>query len=159
MSYGYYDHYGNETSLLCENVCEYDDRHILYLDGIYNIILPEHNNMIIEMDPLPKSLYILFLRHPEGIQIKNISDYRYELECIYRSVSRRNNPTVIKRVIEEVTIPLNNTIYKNISLIRAAFYNRLAVETARHFVPIRRNKEDNLLTLDCTFVQLPIVIN
>ena len=43
------------------------------------IILPDYNNMEIVMQPLVKSVYLLFLRHGEGILFKHLPDYRDEL--------------------------------------------------------------------------------
>ena len=36
----------------------------------------------VKMEPLHKAVYILFLRHPEGIRIKEISDYQATYHCI-----------------------------------------------------------------------------
>ena len=159
MIYVYPYHCGNEMLRLCEYVDSDYGSYILYLDDDGNIMLPQYRNIVIQLDPLPKSLYVLFLYHPEGIELKNISDFREELETIYRWVSRRNNPTVINRVIDEITIPHNNTIYKNISIIRSAFYDVLPIAVARHYIPLRRSGEDNLLTLDCTLVRQHVLLN
>ena len=49
----------------------------------YRILLPDYNNMEIKMEPLVKAVYLLFLRHPEGIAFKELPDYREELTKIY----------------------------------------------------------------------------
>lgn len=119
---------------------------MLYVDEKYNIILPMNGNVEIILEPLPKAIYLLFLRHPDGILLKNISDYREELKYIYRSVSCRVNPTVISRLIDNVTNPINNNLNKNISVIRAAFYSKLPPDEAQQFIPIpNRGGEQRVL--------------
>lgn len=127
----------------------------LRVDENFNIILPVHGNIIIEMEPLPKALYLLFLRHPEGIVLKKISDYRAELECIYRSVSRRRNPTVIHRLLDEITNPAGNMLHKNLSIIRAAFLKKMSPEAARLFVPVCNRGREHYVLLDASRVNLP----
>lgn len=127
----------------------------LYVDEYFNIRLPMDENIVITMEPLPKALYLLFLRHPEGILLKYISDYREELEYIYRKVSRRKNPTVIRRLMNEVTNPLNNMLHKNLSIIRAAFLEKLNPDVAQLFIPIRNRGHEQYVLLDVSCMKLP----
>ena len=127
----------------------------LQVDENFNITLPVNGNMIVEMEPLPKALYLLFLRHPEGIVLKNISDYRAELECIYRNVSRRRNPTVIHRLLNEITNPAGNMLHKNLSIIRASFLKKMSPEAARLFVPVCNRGREHYVLLDASRVNLP----
>ncbi|MDR0828934.1 MAG: toll/interleukin-1 receptor domain-containing protein [Prevotellaceae bacterium] len=55
----------------------------------YTIKLHKYNDMKIEMAPLPKAVFILFLRHEEGIILKEISDYKDELTAIYQVINNR----------------------------------------------------------------------
>ena len=40
--------------------------------------------MEIKMEPLVKAVYLLFLKHPEGIVFKCLPDYRKELAELYK---------------------------------------------------------------------------
>ena len=128
---------------------------LLYIDDMYNIVLPTHGNAVIKMEPLPKSLYILLLRHPEGIILKNISNYRNELEFIYRRVSARNNNTVIKRLITQITLPHNNMLHKNISLIRTAFIKTLGREAAHSYTPAYCHGQEEYIKLERAHIRFP----
>lgn len=128
---------------------------LLYIDNNYNIILPEHGNINIKLDPLPKSLYILFLRHPEGFLLKHIAQYATELEVIYRVVSARRNNTVIKRIITEITNPTNNMLHKNLSIIRAAFIKALGLEEAQNYIPVHCKRSEEYVKLGKAYIQLP----
>lgn len=131
---------------------------LLYIDDMYNIVLPTHGNAVIKMEPLPKSLYILLLRHPEGIILKNISNYRNELEFIYRRVSARNNNTVVKRLITQITLPHNNMLHKNISLIRTAFIKTLGREAAHNYFPAYCHGQEEFIKLERAYIRFPQVL-
>ena len=149
------------TYALNEVTNEYNDPDsptLLYIDEIYNIILPTHGNIVIKMEPLPKSLYILLLRHPEGIILKNISNYRNELEFIYRCVSARKNTTVIKRLITQITAPHNNMLHKNISFIRAAFTTVLGYATAQNYIPTHCHGQEEYIKLERAYIRFPQVL-
>ncbi|GEM_PF-2422068 len=65
------------------------------------VVLPDYNEMELDLGgPLHTSLYILFLRHPEGIVIKNISDYIAELEDIYTMVAPNFNTAPVHKLEE-----------------------------------------------------------
>lgn len=128
---------------------------LLHVDENFNISLPMNGNMVIIMEPLPKALYLLFLCHPEGFLLKNISDYRMELEYIYRKVSRRRNPTVINRLLDEVTNPASNMLHKNLSIIRATFLKKMPVEVAQAFIPVRNRGREQYVLLDASCIKLP----
>ncbi len=72
----------------------------LVIDKEYRIGLPDYNNLEIKMTPLHKALYLLFLRHPEGILLKYMPDYKQELTTIYKQLSNRENYSNMKKSIE-----------------------------------------------------------
>ena len=45
----------------------------LVVDEKYNIILPDFKDLHIELGPLPKAIFLLFLKHEEGVVFKCIS--------------------------------------------------------------------------------------
>lgn len=88
----------------------------------------------VKMEPLHKAVYILFLRHPEGIRIKEISDYQEELSDIYWSFKLTTEAKKkIQKSIENVTDPLNHSIHEKIARINGVFAKLLDPETARYY--------------------------
>lgn len=95
------------------------------------IILEDYDGVEVKMEPLVKSVYLLFLRHPEGILFKNLPDYAIELECIYRAVRSRINdidkrmsqplPPIISKSIESLTNPMDNSINEKCARIKEVF--------------------------------------
>lgn len=87
----------------------------------YRIVLPDYNDMEIKMEPLVKAVYLLFLKHPEGIMFKFLPDYREELAHIYSELRPQGLTDKALQSIEDVTNPLLNSINEKCARIRGAF--------------------------------------
>ena len=72
--------------------------------------------------PICMAVYLLFLRHPEGIRFKELPDYREELAKIYHSMKRKTQAKKkVERSIIDVTNPLNHSIIEKCARIKNAF--------------------------------------
>ena len=87
----------------------------------WRIVLPDYNDMEIKMEPLVKAVYLLFLRHPEGIVFKHLPDYRQELTKIYSKLRPLGLSDKAIQSIEDVTNPLLNSVNEKCARIRGAF--------------------------------------
>lgn len=87
----------------------------------YRIVLPDYQNIEIKMEPLVKAVYLLFLKHPEGIAFKCLPDYREELTQIYVRLRPAGLTGRAIQSIEDVTNPLLNSINEKCARIRGAF--------------------------------------
>ena len=99
----------------------------------FRILLPDYNNMEIEMEPLQKAVYILFLRHPDGLVFKHLVNHRQELTRIYRAITRREDMDGIERSINRLLDSSDNSINEKCSRIKAAFVSRFDDELAREY--------------------------
>ena len=97
------------------------------------IFLTDYNNMEIKMHPLSKAIYLLFLRHPEGISFSYLPDYRRELLQMYELISGRDNREDIRRSIDDVTDPTRNSINEKCSRIKQAFLREFDDSIARNY--------------------------
>lgn len=86
----------------------------------YRILLGKERK-IIHLEPLVKAVYLLFLRHPEGIMFKCLPDYREELARIYAELRPQGLTDRALQSIEDVTNPLLNSINEKCARIRGAF--------------------------------------
>ena len=93
----------------------------------YRILLPDRFDTEIRLRPLVKTVFLLFLRHPEGIRFTNLPDYRAELMDLYRGVTRRSSGPEMERSIDRLVDPKDNSIHE-----KAA---NLATSLARYFRP------------------------
>ena len=99
----------------------------------YEIVLPDYGNKLIEMSPLPKVVFLLFLRHEEGILFKELIDYREELRGIYEKITNRKSTGVIDDSIDKVTDPTQNAINEKCSRIREAFVSQMDEKLAEKY--------------------------
>jgi len=94
----------------------------LVIDKAYNI-RKEGTLEEISIRPLLKVLLIFFLRHPEGVNLKERESFREELLDIYSVISPQVNESVRKERIKRLTDPEYNTMTENISFLNAALEN------------------------------------
>ena len=97
------------------------------------IFLPDYNNREIKMPPLSKAIYMLYLRHPEGIKFSYLPDYREELLHLYELISGRDSREDIRRSIDDVTNPTRNSINEKCSRIKQAFLREFDDSIAQNY--------------------------
>ncbi len=99
----------------------------------YRIFLPEYQNREIIMPALPKAVFILFLKHPEGIRFKDLADYHDELLGIYRALNPIGGTQRQLQSIQAVTNPMSNSINEKCAQIREAFIKNFDDSLAKNY--------------------------
>lgn len=74
----------------------------------------------LKVRPMSKSVLLLFLRHPEGIPLKQIADYREELAGYYRRLSRSSDREAIERSLDRIVDLFSNDLNVSIARVNAA---------------------------------------
>lgn len=87
----------------------------------------------VRMEPLVKAVYLLFLKHPEGIVFKNLPDYRKELTSLYDKVRPWGLTDRTLQSIEDVTNPLLNSINEKCARIKKAFLGLMDSSVAEQY--------------------------
>ena len=105
---------------------------LLIISRNYRISLGDDRKEL-HMEPLVKSVYLLFLQHPEGIAFKDLPDYRQELANIYNKVRPWGLTDRAVRSIEDVTNPLLNSINEKCARIRKMFVTMLDSSIAEYY--------------------------
>jgi len=95
----------------------------LEIDELGTITLVDFDYKEVPMSPLTKTVFLLFLNHPEGIYLKSMPDYRAEMENIYLSISGRSDMDSIRKSLDDLADPLSNSMNEKISHVRRAFLN------------------------------------
>lgn len=117
----------------------------LVIAGGFRIFLPGYGNMEVELTPLPKTVFLFFLRHPEGVMLKYLCDHKAELLGIYKLLSGRESLDEMTISIDELTDPTNNSINEKCSRIKEAFLKRFDDRIARnYYVTGERKKEKGI---------------
>ena len=111
------------------------------------ILLTDYDNKEVKMEPMTKAVFLLYLKHPEGIAFKHLPDYRKELADIYERIKPLGlNDRVIKS-IEDVTNPLLNSINEKCSRVKAAFLPLVDASLVDHYYIIGKGGEEKKITL------------
>jgi len=125
----------------------------LFITNDYRIFLKDYDMKEVVMSPLPKSVFILFLRHPEGIPFKQLADYHDELLSIYRNITVHENIDRIMESIRALTDPLNDSINEKCSRIRAAFLDVIVDDLAEHYYVTGMKGKPKKIILDRSLVE------
>jgi hypothetical protein len=123
----------------------------LVITSDYRFLLPEFN-LEVELAPLPKALYLLFLRHPEGIILKHLPDYRKELLKIYTTLNPRVHSKEAASSIRDLTDPTRNSINEKCSRIREAFVKLMNERIAKAYCITGNRGEPKKIQLDRKWV-------
>lgn len=125
--------YGLGQNMLLNLVKEKQELSRLVITKDLHIILPDYHNIEIKMEPLVKAVYLLFLKHPEGIIFKHLPDYRKELAEIYQKIKPYGLNERAIRSIEDVTNPCLNSINEKCARIRGAFISQFDDSLAQKY--------------------------
>ena len=104
----------------------------LIISRNYKIFLGEERKEV-HLEPLVKAVYLLFLKHPEGIVFKDLPDYRGELAEIYNKVRPWGLTDRALKSLEDVTNPMLNSINEKCTRIRKAFVTMLDSSVAEQY--------------------------
>jgi hypothetical protein len=111
------------------------------IDKQNKILLPYFKKEV-ELSHLTKSVYFLFLKHPEGINLKELENFKKELLTIYISISNQLDHDKMVKSIDDVVNLETKAIYTHLSRIKSAFYKIMDASHANHYV-ISGNGEEN----------------
>ena len=124
---------GISRKLLMKLFTEKPELSRLVITKDMRILLPDYNNMEIKMEPINKAVFLLFLRHPEGIVFKHLPNYRKELAAIYQKIKPLGLNDRALQSIEDVTNPTLNSINEKCARIRGSFVSQFDDSLARHY--------------------------
>ena len=99
----------------------------------YRFILIDYHKEV-ELQPVHKAVYLLFLAHPEGIEFKRLADYREELTGYYLKTARWMDREKIVESVDKLTNPLDNAINEKCSRIKKAFLDLMDEYRASYYI-------------------------
>ena len=88
----------------------------------------------VELQPVHKAVYLLFLAHPEGIEFKRLADYREELTDLYKKTSRYLDINKVTEAVDHLTDPLDNAINEKCSRIKGVFLSMMDEYQASYYI-------------------------
>jgi hypothetical protein len=126
----------------------------LVIDNRKRIFLPDFGNIEIKLRPLEKTLFFLYLSHPDGIGLSFLCDYKNELYEIYTSLSSIGDLHEMRNRIDEMVNITSNSAVEKISKIKAAFVKAIGEELAKNYFIQGGNGEVKKMELDRGLVEL-----
>ena len=107
------------------------------VDSAGMLVLPDAGNVKIKLTPMERTLYILFLRYPEGINADELWRYWDELCDIYGSQTVYDDLDLIEDAVEGICDEEKVTWYTNVSRIKRKITDKLGKRAAEQYI-IRR---------------------
>lgn len=106
----------------------------LMITSDYRFFLVDMGNREIELQPVHKAVYLLFLAHPEGIEFKRLSDYREELTRYYMATAKLMDKEKIIEGVDHLVNPLDNAIHEKCSRIKKVFLEIMDEYMASYYI-------------------------
>ena len=100
----------------------------------YRFFLVDLGNREVELQPVHKAVYLLFLSHPEGIEFKRLGDYREELTCYYMATAKMLDKEKIIEGVEHLVNPIDNAINEKCSRIKKVFLEMMDEYMASYYI-------------------------
>ena len=100
----------------------------------YRFILEDYNHQEVDLQPVHKAVYLLFLAHPEGIEFKCLADYRAELLRYYMATAKVSDNEKVRESIDHLINPLDNAINEKCSRIKKVFLGMMDEYTASYYI-------------------------
>ncbi|MGM9841231.1 MAG: hypothetical protein ACI31D_03415 [Candidatus Limisoma sp.] len=139
---------GVNTMFLHDLIDEGEHLSRLRITKDFRIFLVDYDNLEIKLSVLPKAVFILFLRHPEGIRFKELTDYYSELLQIYLKMNPNGGRSKQEQSIRDITDPCSNSINEKCARIREAFVSNFDDRLAKNYYVTGKRGEAKRITLD-----------
>jgi hypothetical protein len=130
------------------------------VNGDMKIVLPEYDEMEIQMPAMCRTLYILFMKHrkqgSDGIVLKNIDEYRAEILDIYGLVKPGASESRVKQSVDNLCDPLCDSLNQTISRINRCVRSVITDKqmASNYCITGERGQAYNI-SLDPQFLELP----
>lgn len=100
----------------------------------YRFLLMDRGNLEIDLQPVHKAVYLLFLAHPEGIEFKRLAEYRDELTAYYMKTARLMDKQKIVESVAHLTNPFDNAINEKCSRIKSVVNSLMDEYSACYYI-------------------------
>jgi hypothetical protein len=105
----------------------------LIITDDYRFILEDYHKEV-ELQPVHKAVYLLFLAHPEGIEFKRLANYREELTRYYMATAKIMDKEKVMESVDHLIDPLDNAINEKCSRIKKVFLELMDEYTASYYI-------------------------
>ena len=118
----------------------------------FKIILVDYDREV-DMAPLPLTVFLFFLRHPEGVRLPYLQDHVDELRQIYGRVSVNDDLQKMEASIAALVDPFNNSICEKCAAVKKAFMLVVEDSIARNYYITGAQGKKKGILLDRSLVE------
>ena len=128
----------------------------LVVTPYYQITFSRFGSLEAKMPTLPKLLYLFYLKHPEGVRLKDLGDHRAELTYLYGRLTGIDNEYLIHERLEKLIHPLEPaTRNQNLSRANKVLRDVLGEAVAKPYLIQGEPGEPYRISLDPDLITLP----
>ncbi len=129
------------------------------VNGDMKIVLPEYDEMEIEMPAMCRTLYILFMKYRkqgQGIVLRNMDEHSDEILDIYGLVKPGANEQLVKQTIDNLCYPGSESLNQTISRINRCIRNVITDrELAKQYIVSGERGKTYSINLAPDYLELP----
>ena len=108
--------------------------------------LPDYG-MAVHLRPMEMTLFILFLNHPEGILLKELINYKEEIDKIYRRYTISQDDAAVSASIDNLFDFSTNALNEHRSRLKTAFEQQFDGVIAKNYYITGRKGQTMQITL------------
>lgn len=133
-----------------------EEKSRIIIDKKGRIFLPDYSSIEVKMPYLPKTVFLFFLMHKEGIEFKSMHNYMHELYEIYQIVALEKNTEAskIRRSLENLVEPVNNRIYETCSIIRRSLSIVVPEALMEMYCVTGKRGEKHRILIDSSLIEI-----
>jgi len=106
----------------------------------YDIHLFDLSNYNLRLTPLEKTVFIFFLRHPEGISQSEFQEYKKEVSLLYNEFTKTTNRTEQNNSIDMLVNPFEGSLQQKISKIKSKILKIVGPDFIKYYALKKNSK-------------------
>ncbi len=122
------------------------------IGGNCDVLLPDYR-ISVRLRPLEMTLFVFYLRHPEGVSLKELVDHKTELADIYGLYVQKGDNQFISDTLDGLFDISKNAIHEHRSRLKYAFERQMDNVVARNYYITGRKGEKMFITLPRELVE------
>lgn len=130
----------------------------LRITADFRFVLMDYGNREVDIQPVHKAVYLLFLAHPEGIEFKNLRAYRDELRFYYAAVAPNLDQDKLEDSVSRLVNPLDNAINEKCSRIKSTFLQMMDEYSASYYIVSSHTKKPVQSSARIWYKRLKLII-
>jgi len=125
----------------------------ILIDKDYKIFLTEYGNREIKLHSLSKTVYLFFLKNPNGVRFKELYMHKSELMELYFQISPKSDTDSMRQSIDDLVDMTNPSLNQKCSRIRQEIRSIIDEPLASYYYINGSNGENKKIKLDKNLIR------